>query len=178
MEDKPKITPWVCDCCGKENTLFFPMIVGKVKLCSTGSARYLGGWKMKDILKANKPLKKTEDFGLTEQEAVMETYKQKGFVLTEEDEQGLHMSFSPYRVKKGLTKLQVRRRINKYFRDADKPKPFDVLDRVEVRWNGHMIFGVTMKFPRPENSRQLNKLLKLLVKARSAPKKPAPKGFF
>ena len=67
-----------------------------------------------------------DDLALKEQNTVMESYKKQGFVLNAKDEQGLHMFFSPKCVPNGLTKLQVRRSINAYFKGKTKHKLSDL----------------------------------------------------
>ena len=67
-----------------------------------------------------KELNELDIFGDKKQNAIMKSYKNKGFVLNDKDEEGLHMFFSPKCVPKGLTKLQVRRNINAYFKGKTK----------------------------------------------------------
>lgn len=103
-------------------------------------------------------------FGIKEQNDVMESYKKKGFVLNAKDEQGLHMFFSPKCVPKGLTKLQVRRSINAYFKGKTKSKLSDLFGhRLEIFIDGKFRLGASFGGESPKNSKDFHKLLKELI---------------
>lgn len=98
------------------------------------------------------------------EKAVMENYFKKGFVLNESDKENLHMSFSPYVVAKGLTRLQIRRRINKYKKHGNTQKISDVFSNVvELTFNGKTLMRASISCPCPQNHNQLTKLLKNLI---------------
>jgi hypothetical protein len=103
------------------------------------------------------------DDGSKEQEKVMNSYKKRGFVKTKQDEDSLHMAFSPNRVPKGLTKLQVRRRINKYLKEGNKNTLKNIVgNRLEVFVNGQFRLGATFGGKVPVNRKSFHKLLKNL----------------
>lgn len=96
-------------------------------------------------------------------------YINKGFVKSERDKEGLHMSFSPYQVPRGLTSLQIRRRINGYFngkKTKENGRALDILtsNRLEMFINGKFILGSSFRGPIPKDSKGLKKLLKDIVK--------------
>ncbi len=106
-----------------------------------------------------------DNLAIKEQNAVMESYRKNGFVLNEKDEIGLHMFFSPYKVPKGLTKLQVRQKINSYF--GGKKKPTNLADifghRLEMFIDGEFRLGASFGGNVPKNSKEFHKLLKKLI---------------
>jgi hypothetical protein len=105
-----------------------------------------------------------DDFGDKEQKIIMDTYKKKGFVLNARDEQGLHMFFSPKCVPRGLTKLQVRRNINAYFKGKMKSKLSDWFGhRLEIFIDGKFRLGASFGGEAPTNSKEFHKLLKELI---------------
>lgn len=107
------------------------------------------------------------------------SYFKRGYFQSKSDVQDLHSSYSPYRVPRGLTKLQVRRRINKFVRNGRQLD--DTLfntNRVSILFNDTLILGASVKCERPKNSRQMNKLLRGLLAIGTARKRPMPKGFF
>ena len=105
-----------------------------------------------------------DDFGDKEQNAIMESYKKRGFVLNAKDEEGLHMFFSPKQVPKGLTKLQVRRSINAYFKGKTKHKLSDLFGhRLEIFIDGKFRLGASFGGEAPKNSKEFHKLLKELT---------------
>lgn len=96
---------------------------------------------------------------------VMESYRKRGFVTSEQDEADLHQSFSPYKVPRGLTKLQIRRRINKFVRNGRKlDASLLIANRLEVRINGKFVLGASFGGNVPQNSRQLKQLLRAVTK--------------
>lgn len=98
------------------------------------------------------------------QEKVMTTYRNKGFVLTKEDEQALHMSYSPFRVPRGLTKIQIRRRINHYLKHGDQKTLKDFLGvRYALTFNGKEVISGNYVGEIPHNTRETKKFLKNLL---------------
>lgn len=98
------------------------------------------------------------------QEKIIHSYKSKGFIKNKKDEEGLHLFHSPYEVPGSLTKLQVRRRINYYFKHGPKIKLSDLFgNRVEVFVNGKFRLGADFGGKAPDNSKELLKLLKTLL---------------
>lgn len=105
-----------------------------------------------------------EDAMLKEQDAVMASYA-KRFALTQDDQNKLHQAHSPRRVPRGLSGLQVRRRINRFKKYGSKFKLEDFLGhRVELRWDDKLVMGISLKHKRPENRRQIRKLLRDILK--------------
>lgn len=105
---------------------------------------------------------------LAEQDAIMNKYKALGYVKDSRDEQGLHMSFSPYRVPKRLTKLQVRRRINKYWKHGN-PKPLELLTQantLSLTINGKQIVRASFVGKVPDSHRKLQNLVRALMWAK------------
>jgi len=108
--------------------------------------------------------KDSDIFGEKEQNAVMKSYKKKGFVLNAKDEEGLHMFFSPTQIPKGLSKLQVRRSINAYFKGKTKHKLSDFFGhRIEIFIDGKFRLGSSFGGKAPKNSKEFHKLLKELL---------------
>ena len=106
------------------------------------------------------------------------SYFNRGFFKTKDEVGDLHQSFSPYRVPRGLTKLQVRRRINKFVKGGRKlDSSLLMTNRVSIFFNDNLILGASITSKRPENSRQINKLLRGLLAVSTARKRPMPKGF-
>ncbi len=118
--------------------------------------------------------KEEKQFGLPEQDQVMNKYKTLGFVKDKRDEQGLHMAFSPQRVPTGLTKLQVRRRIEKYYRYTRDIEDIFGNHRMTILMDGKFFSGTSFSGKVPENSKQFLKLLKELVSMMEAPTVPDP----
>jgi hypothetical protein len=111
-----------------------------------------------------KELNELDIFGDKKQNAIMKSYKNKGFVLNDKDEEGLHMFFSPKCVPKGLTKLQVRRNINAYFKGKTKHKLSDYFGhRLEIFIDGKFRLGASFGGEAPKNPREFHKLLKELI---------------
>lgn len=109
---------------------------------------------------------------------VLVAYIRQGKLKSQEDITQLHRSYSPYRVPRGLTGLQIRRRINKFVNGGCKlDSSFMNTNRVSLLFNGTMILGASTTAKRPENSRQMNKLLRDLLAIGTARKHPLPKGF-
>lgn len=104
------------------------------------------------------------------QTRVMNAYKSRGFVTNKRDEEGLHMAFSPNRVPTGLSKLQVRRKINAYF--AGKIQPYNLFkeNRLVICINGAFVLGASFKGNIPKNSKELHSLLGDLLKVSKTPK--------
>ena len=99
------------------------------------------------------------------QDCIEQDYVQKGFLKLEEVGD-LHMAFSPYRIPKGLTKLQIRRRINAHLRNPQKQiqKSLKVLfsNSLEVLINGKCVLHADFTGKIPNDHRSLHKLLKAL----------------
>jgi hypothetical protein len=113
---------------------------------------------------------------------VMYSYVKRGFLKTPTDVDDLHRCHSPFRIPKGLTRYAVRRRINKFVksgRNIDTVASAKIMfpNRLEIRVNGKMMVGASFTSKVPENSRQLNKLLKGVMEMKKGRKKPLPKGF-
>ncbi len=107
------------------------------------------------------------------QDKVMARYKKLGYVKDARDEEGLHMSFSPYVVPKGLTAKQIRRRINKYFREKDKPLMLRNLvgHRFTILMDGKFFAGISVKSNVTKNNRTWTAFIKDYLKTLKAPKK-------
>lgn len=98
-----------------------------------------------------------------QQDRIMASYVRKGYVTTPDEEKALHMSFSPYRVPRGLTKRQVRLRIARYNKGKNKLKPNPALEnRLEIYINGGYILGASFTGEVPNTHRKLRSLLKKL----------------
>lgn len=94
---------------------------------------------------------------------LLNTYKSK-FDLSDEDISCLKQSFSPFIVKRGLSKLAIRRRINKYKKYGLQTSLSDVLgNSLEVRINGKMILHANFGGAVPESHRQLQNLFKKIL---------------
>jgi hypothetical protein len=116
-----------------------------------------------------------EERMFTEEQKVKDTYHKKGFLKSKQDENDLHMAFSPNKIPKGLTKLQIRRKINKFIKNGRKAENpfFSVVNgvlvpktiRAEVLVNGRLMMGASIVGKVPNNSRQLRRLLKLMTQA-------------
>ena len=65
----------------------------------------------------------------------MDGYKQRSAVVTDADEEGLHMFFSPYRVPEGLTNAEVRRCIELYPKKKAYEKKASATIEASVRKN-------------------------------------------
>lgn len=108
---------------------------------------------------------------------IMMAYLRKGYFESERDIENLHQFHSPYIVPKGLTKLQVRRRINRFRKDGNKnPNPYANTHRVEIFVDGKFLSGTTYGKP-IENHRQFLRFLRELHTALKAPKKKLPNNF-
>lgn len=91
-------------------------------------------------------------------------YISKGYISNEKDWEALHMSFSPFKVPDNLTKIQIRRRINKYLKEGNKQTIKDLLgNRLEILINGRQILGLSFKGEVPKDSFELHKLLENIV---------------
>ena len=117
-----------------------------------------------------------------DQDAVMKKYRTLGFVRDNRDEEGLHMSFSPYRVAKGLTKLQVRRRINKYFATKDTRNPLEEIKkalghRITILMDGRFFSGISVNSDVTRTNKTWLKFIREYLKMLESPKRPTPKGF-
>jgi len=90
------------------------------------------------------------------------SYRKRGFIKSDQDEADLHMSFSPKRVPRGLTKLQIRRRINKFVRNGRKSVPIASVmgNRMNIFINDRFVAGVSFGGKVPQNSRQLKRLIR------------------
>lgn len=98
------------------------------------------------------------------------SYFNRGYFKTRNEVNNLHSSFSPYRIPRGLTKLQVRRRLNNFVKNGC------VLDaslmnanRVTLLFNNDIILGTSTTAKRPQTTRQMNKLLRGLMGIRKYP---------
>lgn len=108
-----------------------------------------------------------------EDNQIMDNYRDLSFVKDNRDEEGLHMYYSPYKVPTNLTKLQVRRAINKYFKSGSKIQ-FNVLNvnRLSILFNGELILGADVTLERPKDDKEMKKLIKTLLQVISAPRTP------
>ena len=90
----------------------------------------------------------------------------------------LHLAYSPYRVPRGLTELQIRRKINKFVKNG-KQVDSSLLraNRLTILFNGEQILGADITVKKPENRREMNKMLRDLLMVTSGPRRPLPKGF-
>jgi len=106
------------------------------------------------------------------------SYFKRNYFKTKDELGDLHACYSPYRVPRGLTKLQVRRRLNKFVKEG-RPLNTSLMNtnRVTIMFNNDMILGASTTAKRPENSRQLNKLLRDILAIGTARKRPMPKDF-
>jgi len=107
---------------------------------------------------------------------VLLTYLRKEYFKTKRDMENLHQFHSPYIVPKGLTALQVRRRINSFAKNGNKnTNPFANTHRVNIFVDDKFLSGTT--YGRPiTNHRQFVRFLKDLLSSMKAPKRPLPKG--
>lgn len=101
------------------------------------------------------------------QEKVMTTYKNKGYVRDKIDEEALHRAFSPNRVPRGLTKLQVSRRIsigNGKIPRKDMAALISelIFHRIEVRINGVTVLGACFCGKIPKTKKALKDLIKAI----------------
>lgn len=108
------------------------------------------------------------------QEDVMALYRQKGFVKSLDEEQSLHMSFSPYRVPTGLSKASVRRRINDYKAGRRKaPSLKSVLGhRLTIHLDGKFFAGISVKNDVTKTPKSWLKFLKEYVAILESPRVP------
>lgn len=128
---------------------------------------------------------KLQDLGETTKKWIQEdenkplfSYFNRGFFRTRDEVNDLHRSYSPYRIPRGLTKLQVRRRINRFVKDGRKlDSSLLTTNRVTILFNGDFILGASITSERPKNSRQMDKLLRDLLTVSTSRKRPMPRGF-
>lgn len=115
----------------------------------------------------SKDYTKYEELEDAKQQRLIASYWKRGFLKTKEDEQALHMSFSPYKVARGLTKLKIRRRINRYWKNKELGLSESVKQilghRLEITINGKTILGASFVGKVPDTSRKLHNLLKSLI---------------
>lgn len=115
-----------------------------------------------------------EERMIAEDQKVKDTYHKKGYLKSKQDEQDLHMAFSPYKVPKGLTKLQIRRKINKFVRNgrkADNPlfgidengMMFSKMNRIEIHINGKLCIGASFTGKVPDSGPSYRKLLREII---------------
>ncbi len=99
-----------------------------------------------------------------DQNKVVEEYRTLGYVTSKEDEQALHMSFSPVRVPRKLTKLQVRRRINKYRKVGNTKSIKEVMGHyLTIRINGQLFVSANFTGKVPATHGQLKNLLRNII---------------
>lgn len=109
---------------------------------------------------------------------VLLSYLKRGFFKAQHDMDYLHLAYSPYRVPRGLTELQIRRKINKFVKNG-KQVDSSLLraNRLTILFNGEQILGADITVKKPENRREMNKMLRDLLMVTSGPRRPLPKGF-
>lgn len=95
---------------------------------------------------------------------IMNNYRTLGFVKNNKDEEGLHMYYSPYKVPENLTKIGVRRAINKYFKSGSKNKIPLFPNRITILFNDKPILGASINADMPKNHKELVKLIKMIIK--------------
>lgn len=101
---------------------------------------------------------------ITEDDKIIQSYYKRGFLKSKQDEEDLHMAYSPYRVPKGLTGLQIRRKINKFIKNGRKSPSYDLtFNRLEVTINGKLRLGATFTGQVPVTKQQFRKLLKSVM---------------
>lgn len=108
-----------------------------------------------------------DDFGQIEQQEVIDSYKKRGFIKNKNDEQSLHMAYSPYKIPKNLSRQKIRYEINNYLKNGCKyPHSLGYLlgNRVEIIINGKVMLSASTTLPIPNNSNELHELLKNLIK--------------
>jgi hypothetical protein len=116
------------------------------------------------------------------QDRIMANYKRLGFVRDKRDEEGLHMGFSPMSVPEGLTKLQVRRRVNKYFTTPKSTNPFADIQkimghRLTILMDGRFFSGISVSSDVTKTPKTWVKFVEEYLRVLKAPRKPMPKGF-
>ena len=98
-------------------------------------------------------------------------YLRKGFFQTEQDIDNLHQFHSPFIVPKGLTKLQIRRRINNFRKNGNPNQdPFAKTHRVNISVDGKFLSSTIYNKP-ITNNRQYIAFLKELINVLRAPKR-------
>ena len=104
-------------------------------------------------------------------------YLKKGFLKDKQDVDDLHSAFSPYIIPTGLTKLQIRRKINKFIKSGRKLKDlYDDTHRVNIFVDGKFLSGTT--YGRPiSNHKEFVRFLKDFLKVLQSPKRKPPVGF-
>lgn len=105
-----------------------------------------------------------EDKMFAEDRRIKDTYHKKGYLKSKQDEDDLHMAFSPYKVPLGLTKLQIRRKINKFVRGG-RVADNSILNcsRLEIHINNKFVLGGSFTGKVPANHKELVKLLREIL---------------
>lgn len=81
------------------------------------------------------------------------SYIKSGFLKDEQDATQLHRALNPYRIKRGMTKLQIRRKINNFIKNGEK---FDYnINSVEVRINGKIMIHGSFIGKVPDTKRKI-----------------------
>lgn len=132
-----------------------------------GGGRLLGdkavGLKLWDNMLDLSKLEITQRDWIT-QNPTLYRYVKRGFVETEQDASNLHQYHSPYRIPKGLTKLQIRRRINHFRKHGNTLTIKEILGyRVSLLVDGRLLLGASFRGKKPEDNKGLRKLLKNLL---------------
>lgn len=99
------------------------------------------------------------------QKSTIDHYYKKGYLKNGAEEIDLKRSFYPFIVPKGLTKLQIRRRINKIRKYGSPDIAVKELlgNRLEILINGKFILGANFKGDVPDSKIGLKKLLNELL---------------
>ena len=109
---------------------------------------------------------------MQKQNLIMNRYKKLGYITNPHDEEGLHMFYSPYKIPEGLTKSKVRRAIDSYYKNGNKNEDsYFNSNRLSIFFNKDLILGASIVADRPNNSRELNKLLRSIIKTLESRKK-------
>lgn len=112
-----------------------------------------------------------------EQKKIIDTYNQKGYLKSKDDIENLHRLFSPYKVPKGLTRLQIRRKINKFVKNGSKLyNPYENTHRVNIYIDDKFLSGTTYGKP-ITNHKEFVQFLKGLLKVLQSKKTFSEKDF-
>ena len=97
------------------------------------------------------------------QDRVIQTYKNKGFVKTKDDEASLHMSFSPNRVPKGLSKHQVIAKIAHYRKHGKDMTKYLFTNRMKIYFNDKFALGLSFTGDIPDTRRKRKNFFKKFI---------------
>ncbi len=98
------------------------------------------------------------------QEKVMDSYWKKGYILDKQGEDALHMSFSPYRVPKGLSKHQVIAKIAYYKKYGKDNSKYIFTNRMSIYFNDKFSVGLSFVGKVPDSHRKMKNFLKKFIK--------------